>query len=139
MQSSRVIVVDDEPGYAELIADRFDRAEGVSVLATVTDPDDVLDYLEDEAADVDCIVSDYDMPDTDGLELNAAVQEVAPDVEFVLYTAYLDEELTAEAEQGGVTACFRKDGGRPQFQRLLDTVRTASGTGENGSEERGTG
>ncbi|MGZ0746579.1 MULTISPECIES: response regulator [unclassified Haloparvum] len=139
MQSSRVIVVDDEPGYAELIADRFDRAEGVSVLATVTDPDEVLDYLEDEASDVDCIVSDYDMPETDGLELNAEVQEVAPGVEFVLYTAYLDEELAAEAEQGGVTECFRKDGGRPQFQRLLDTVRAAGGAGGRGTEERGAG
>lgn len=139
MQSSRVIVVDDEPGYAELIADRFDRAEGVSVLATVTDPDAVLDYLEDEASDVDCIVSDYDMPETDGLELNAAVKEIAPDVEFVLYTAYLDEELAAEAEQSGVTACFRKDGGRPQFQRLLDTVRAAGGAGGGSTEERGAG
>lgn len=138
MQSSRVIVVDDEPGYAKLIADRFDRAEGVSVLVTVTYPDAVLEHLEDETSDVDCIVSDYDMPDTDGIELNAEVQAVAPDVDFILYTAYLDDELAAKAKQGGVSACFRKDGGRPQFQRLLETVRAAGGAGENGAEERGT-
>jgi DNA-binding NtrC family response regulator len=139
MQLSRVLVVDDEPGYADLIGDRFDRAEGVSVIAKLTHPEAVRDYLEDEAADVDCIVSDYDMPNTDGIELLADVQEVAPDVDFVLYTAYLDEELAAEAAEAGAVDCFRKDGGRAHFQQLLETVRTAGNGGGDGSEERSAG
>lgn len=135
MQSSRVIVVDDEPGYAELIGDRFDRAEGVTVIAKLTDPEAVLEYLEDETTNVDCIVSDYDMPSTDGLELLGEVRDVAPDVDFVLYTAYLDEDLAAEAADAGAADCFRKDGGRPHFQRLLETVRAAGAASRDGTEE----
>lgn len=139
MESSRVIVVDDEPGYADLIGNRLERADGITVVTTVTDPDRVLEHLKERTQDVDCVVSDYDMPNRDGLELHAEVQEVAPDVDFILYTAYLDEELTREADKAGVSACFRKDGGRTHFQRLLETVRAASGEGRGEAEERGAG
>jgi len=134
MESSRILVVDDEPGYAKLIGDRFDRAEGVSVVTTMTEPDAVLEYLKAGTSDVDCIVSDYDMPTTNGLELLDAVREVAPAVDFVLYTAHLDDDLVAEAEAADVAACFQKDGGRRQFKRLLDTVRAAAATGEDAEE-----
>ena len=60
-----ILHVDDEPDFAEMVATFLERENGRLNIQTTTNPTEGMDILA--AHDVDCIVSDYDMPRTNGI------------------------------------------------------------------------
>ncbi|PHQ46314.1 hypothetical protein DJ68_08080, partial [Halorubrum sp. C3] len=92
---TRVLFVDDEPGAADLAATHVERlVDGIETI-TRTSPDEALDAVRSER--VDCVVSDFDMPGADGLELLESVRELDPGIPFVLFTGKGSEEIASEA------------------------------------------
>ena len=119
----RVLFVDDQPGYAEVAAEYLERHDGIDRVVPETDPDTVPGRLETES--VDCVVSDYAMPELDGLALLELVREEHPDLPFVMMTGHSDEETAIEAISTGVTAYFRKQSGTDQYTRLAHRISNA--------------
>ena len=78
-----VVYVDDETGFADLASELLERETDRLSVESVTSADRALDRLD---GDVDCVVSDYDMPGTNGLELLEMVRGTYPDLPFVLFT-----------------------------------------------------
>ena len=74
MRGGRVLVVDDEPEIAALLAERL-RAEGLSV-TTTSSGRRALAALE--AGGIDAVVSDLRMPDMDGAALAGEITERWP-------------------------------------------------------------
>ena len=68
----------------------------------------VLDEIDETDEPVDCIVSDYEMPGMNGLDLLEAVRQHDPDVPFVIYTGHGNENVASEAISAGVTDYVRK-------------------------------
>jgi len=128
MASTRVLVVDDEPGGADLVAARLERSAVCGEAVATRDPHEALETVREGA--VDCVVSDYRMPRLDGLELFEAVRESDPELPFVLYTARDDPAFERRATEAGVTACLRKDGGRDHYRRMVEAIRRATGRSE---------
>ncbi|WP_058994083.1 response regulator [Haloarcula sp. CBA1127] len=118
-----VLCVDDEPSYADLIATHLERNDGAIDATGVTSATDGLSYLDEH--DVDCIVSDYDMPGTDGLEFLEAVRARDPDIPFLLFTSQGSESLASEAVSAGVTDYIQKSHGTQQYAVLGKRVRNA--------------
>ncbi|OYR53360.1 histidine kinase [Halorubrum sp. Ea1] len=119
----RVLIVDDEPGAADLAATHVERlVDGIETV-TYTAPDDALAAVESER--IDCVVSDFDMPGSDGLELLTAVREVDPGIPFVLFTGKGSEEIASEAISAGVTDYLQKGGGRDRYEMLANSVANA--------------
>lgn len=83
---------------------------------------------------IDCVVSDYDLPDRDGLALLADVQDLAPNLPVFLYTAKGSEEVAAEAIRAGVTGYLRKGTGPAQYALLANRIR--QGVGRARAERR---
>ena len=121
--ATRVLHVDDERSILDLTAAFLDRElESVSV-TTVTSPHEALDRLE--SGQFNCVISDYDMPEMDGLELFETIREDHPLVPFVLYTGKGSEEIASDAVNAGVTGYFQK-GGADQQRRLANRVEQAA-------------
>ena len=121
----RVLFVDDEPGAADLAATHVERLlDGIETL-TYTDPDDALRAVETER--VDCVVSDFDMPGSDGLELLTDAREIDPGLPFVLFTGKGSEEIASEAISAGVTDYLQKGAGRDRYEMLANSVENALG------------
>lgn len=78
-ESIRVLYVDDEPGFADTAASFLEREDDRLRVRTATDPEDGLAALAER--EVDCVVSDDDMPGTNGIELLELVREEHPDLE----------------------------------------------------------
>ena len=119
----RVLHVDDDPAFADLTATYLDRIDESIEVSTETSATAALDVLADER--IDCVVSDYDMPEMDGLEFLDRVRERDPDVPFVLFTGKGSEEIASEAISAGVTDYIQKEPGSDGFTVLANRVRNA--------------
>jgi PAS domain S-box-containing protein len=119
-----VLHVDDEPTVAETAAAFLRRGDDRISVTTVPGPNEALDALSEQS--VDCIVSDYDMPELNGLELLERVREEHPDLPFVLFTGKGSEEIASEAISAGVTDYLRKGAGTEQYDLLANRIRNAT-------------
>ena len=119
----RVLHVDDEPDFAEMAATFLEREDDSLSVETVTSVAEGLGYFHE--ADVDCIVSDYDMPGQNGIEFLKAVREEHPDLPFVLYTGKGSEEIASEAISTGVTEYLQKGSATSQYTVLANRIRNA--------------
>jgi PAS domain S-box-containing protein len=118
----RVLHVDDEPDLAALTATYLERADDRLTVETATSAAEGLDRLADG---VDCVISDYDMPGTNGIELLEAVREAYPDLPFILFTGKGSEEVASEAISAGVTDYLQKESGTDQYAVLANRITNA--------------
>jgi PAS domain S-box-containing protein len=119
----KILHIDDDQSVLDLTRSFLNKELDAPRITTVTDPEAVLDRLRDET--VHCIISDYDMPGRDGLELLQEVREQYPDLPFILYTGKGSEEIAADAINAGVTGYLQK-GGPDQIQRLANRTQHAA-------------
>jgi PAS domain S-box-containing protein len=125
MQSGiRVLLVDDDPSLTDLTSTYLERINENLDTHAVTDPEDALEYVR-ETRTVDCIVSDYNMPEMNGLELFDRIRDVDPDVPFILFTGKGSEEIASDAISRGVTDYLQKGTGTDQYQVLANRVENA--------------
>jgi len=121
----RVLFVDDEPGYSEMVSEYLESHDTIDAVVPETDPQETLQHLE--GGSIDCVVSDYSMPGLDGLELLDLVREEHPDLPFVMLTGQSDEETAIEAISAGVTDYFRKRSGTDQYTTLAHRISNVVG------------
>jgi CheY-like chemotaxis protein len=119
-ETRTVLVVDDDPDLTAVAGAYLGRLDGVSV-ETGTDPRETLGRVD---GSVDCVVSDYEMPGMDGLELLAAVRDVRPDLPFVLFTGTAEAGVAERARERGAQF-VRKGPSADGFDGLLAAVEAA--------------
>ncbi|WP_336025167.1 hybrid sensor histidine kinase/response regulator [Halobellus salinisoli] len=117
----RVLHVDDEPGLVDMAATFLEREDNRIDVRTANSPTDGLEILGDY--ELDCIVSDYDMPQTNGIEFLEAVREEYPELPFILYTGKGSEEIASEAISSGVTDYLQKESGTSQYTVLAHRIQ----------------
>ncbi|MFB6296835.1 MAG: GAF domain-containing protein [Halobacteriales archaeon] len=72
---------------------------------------------------VDCVITEYDLPDGTGLDLVDRIRETAPDAGCILFTAADHETIDTEAFHGAITEYLNRNA--PQvYERLAGLVRT---------------
>ena len=120
---TRVLHVDDDTDFAEMAAVFLER-EGFEV-ETATSSREGLDRLRDDASDYDCVVSDYDMPGENGLDLLDRVRQSHPELPFVLFTGKGSEEVASEAISKGVTDYVQKSGSPETYEMLARRIGNA--------------
>lgn len=119
----RVLYVDDEPGLLE-IGKIFLEATADFTVDTISSADDALAILPQQQ--YDAIISDYQMPGTDGIAFLKAVRSSGSATPFILFTGRGREEIVIEAINNGADFYLQKGGDpRAQFAELAHKVRQA--------------
>jgi two-component system response regulator HydG len=93
----QVLVVDNDPGHAEAMADSL-RSVGFAC-TVATGGREAISLLESSTFEI--VVSDLKMPDAGGLEVLAKCKELQPDAELILVTGHGTIESAVEAMQRG--------------------------------------
>jgi len=92
-----LLIVDDEKNYT-LILSAVLEEEGFETL-TANSASEALTILSD--AEVDLVLTDMKMPETDGISLLESVKEKDPELPVIMMTAYGTVEKAVEAMQKG--------------------------------------
>jgi len=114
-----VLHVDDDPPLLDLTKTFLEREDDIEV-RTESNPERALELLD---GSVDCVLSDYQMPEMDGIEFLDAVRERRPTVPFVLFTGQGSEEIASEAISAGVSDYIQKETGTDQYTVLANRIR----------------
>jgi PAS domain S-box-containing protein len=117
-----ILHVDDEQDFTDLTATYLEREDSRFTVETATSAADGLDRLTDRT---DCVISDYDMPGTNGIDFLKEVREERPDLPFILFTGKGSEEVASDAISAGVTDYLQKTSGTDQYTVLANRVTNA--------------
>ncbi|WP_234953627.1 PAS domain S-box protein [Halosegnis longus] len=115
--------MEDDAAFAELVSVYLERDEDAISVHTAATPEEGRELLT--AREIDCIVSDYDMPEMNGIEFLERVRETYPDLPFILYTGKGSEEVASEAISAGVTDYLQKERGTSQYTVLANRIHNA--------------
>jgi len=118
-----ILYVDDEPELLGLCKIFLEQGGEFSVtpVASVLESLDLL-----AASPFDAIVSDYQMPDIDGIEFLKRVRSRDENIPFILFTGRGREEVVIEAINNGVDFYLQKGGDpRAQFAELGHKIKKA--------------
>lgn len=121
-----VLYTDDEPGLLEL-GKIFLETSGTFTVETAISAQEALTLLKSRP--FDCIVSDYQMPEKDGIALLKELRSDNNQIPFILFTGRGREEIAIEALNNGADYYLQK-GGDPaaQFAELSHKIRLAVGS-----------
>jgi len=97
-----------------------DQTDEFVNVEAVPSASDALDKLA--TGRFDCVVSDYELPESDGIAFCEAVRERDPELPFILYTDRGSEAVASDAITAGVTEYFRK-GAAEQDASLTDAIQ----------------
>lgn len=118
-----ILHVEDDRDFADLCARFLTRQVETFDIRVVHDPREGLTALDE--ADLDCIISDYDMPGMDGIEFLKTVRQRGFDLPFILFTGKGSEEVAGEAISAGVTDYLQKNSHTEQYAVLANRVTNA--------------
>ena len=121
--TARIRVLHVEADAAAPTSTELSRAADGLAVAAATDAEEALDRLR--TGEFDCVVSDYDLPRTDGIELLEAVRAERPGLPFVLFTDQGSEGVASDAISAGVTDDLRKGSGPEQYRLPASRIRNA--------------
>jgi len=120
----RILYVDDEPDLLDIGKLFLEQYGDLTVTMALSAPDAIC-LLEQEKFDT--IISDYQMPEMDGIKFLIEVRRRFGQIPFILFTGRGREEVVIQAINNGVDFYIQK-GGEPksQFAELSHTVKSAA-------------
>lgn len=117
-QRHRILVVDDDEGMRENLAELFVVA-GYDVVTAASTPD-ALEKLR--RGGIDLLLTDYRMPGPTGAELIEAARRDRPDVRAVLMTAFGDNFTEIESVRHGAIGYITKPFEANEIVDLVDRI-----------------
>ncbi|EMA21145.1 PAS domain S-box protein [Haloarcula amylolytica] len=116
----QVLYVGTDSDDAETLSTALERENGRFMVETVRTAPEAVARLADDT--VDCLVSDYDLPEQNGIGLLETVRDEHPTLPFIIYTAQGSEAVASEAISAGVTDYLRKEPGTEQHVELTNRI-----------------
>ncbi|MCW5828407.1 MAG: sigma-54-dependent Fis family transcriptional regulator [Deltaproteobacteria bacterium] len=114
---ARVLVVDDDPNFLRLVTEHL-RADGHDVVQATNGVEGLARY----SPEIECVVSDVQMPEMDGLELLQSLRGRNPQLPVIMVTAQSTLDSAVQALRHGARDYILKP---TDLQRLATAVRNA--------------
>lgn len=121
MEKISVLYVDDEPTLLDLAKIYLEKT-GWLTISILPSAIQAIEHLKSHT--YDAIVSDYQMPDMDGIEFLKIVRKQYDGIPFILFTGRGREEVVVEALNSGADSYIQKGGNvKAQFVELQQKIK----------------
>jgi CheY-like chemotaxis protein len=115
----RILYVEDVPADAELVLHEISR-NGIEFAHTIVESKkDFIESLISVGPDI--IISDYHLPQFDGMHALSIRNEISPQTPFIIVTGASIEEVVTECMKAGADDCILKT----DLSRLIPSIRVA--------------
>jgi DNA-binding NtrC family response regulator len=132
---TRVLLIDDETEVIQVVGEILEMTGDIEVHGA-SSVDEGFEMLEKEEFDV--IVSDYRMPEKDGLQFLKELKEKENDKPFVMFTGKGKEQVCAEALKLGAFGFVSKNGqAEVVYAELESTIQKAVYCSRIGKQNQG--
>jgi DNA-binding NtrC family response regulator len=118
-ERKNLLIVDDDHGFLDLLKDVF-RPHNFSITC-VDKPTDAV--MQSRKKPFDVVLLDYQLPQLNGDQLIAVLQEINPRTRFIVLTGMGGEEIEDKFKGRGYFGFFEK--GHIDIQKLRDTILDA--------------
>lgn len=105
-QSRHILYLDDEPAVREVAGQLF--AKHGYRITCFDNCRAALEAIRNHPFDFDLVITDYSMPEMDGLEVARAIRTTRDDLPIIVTSGFMDAELTANASRDGVQELIGK-------------------------------
>jgi len=119
----RILHVDDDRNDLELTKYNLAKLSKDLEIEWCESVQEALDRLQTE--DFHCIISDYMMPDRDGLEFLRELRSRGDETPFIFFTGHGNEEIAAQALRSGADDYFARGIGDSSYERLYYGIERA--------------
>jgi len=119
-KQTRLLIVDDDPGMTETLADILsDMGHDVDIAG---DGYRAIEMIETNAYEV--VLMDVMMPGINGVETFKRVKHISPSMKFIMMTGYRQEvaELVEEAAKNGAYTCLYKPLDMNKVVAIVDEI-----------------
>jgi DNA-binding NtrC family response regulator len=110
-----VLVVDDDPGILETMADILDEMN--FKVSTASDGYQAIEMMK--SGSYDAVMMDVRMPGIDGIETLKRIKETKPDAKVILMTAYASQDMVLAARKEGASTVLYKPIDLDKIEALL--------------------
>jgi PAS domain S-box-containing protein len=115
----RILIVEDQPNDFELASREIKQIIKSCEFKRVENREEFLDALSQFLPDI--IITDYSMPEFDGLSVISLTKQYAPLVPVIVFTGSIDEETAAETVKAGAVDYVIKE----NLKRIKQAIRHA--------------
>jgi len=116
----RILHVDDDVNQSEFLQYFLPEMDEAFRIDFVCDPCQVMEKMKSER--YDCVVTDYQMPKINGIELAEKIRELF-DLPIIIYTGQGSEEIAEAAFSAGIDDYLRKEMDPSHYQVLSKRIR----------------
>jgi two-component system NarL family response regulator len=124
MTPTRVVVVDDHPMVAEGIEAILEGYDDLTVVATLSDGQTMIDRLD--ALRPDVILMDLNMPGLGGLSATEMILEQAPETRILILSMHDTPEYVQTALSHGARGYVLKDVPTEEIKQAIDAVMSGA-------------
>ncbi len=120
MNKQRILVVDDDTAIRTLLKDSFKILRPNYEVVVAVDGLTALEYLRHHH--VDLVMTDYQMPGLNGLDLIHQIDQTWAEVQIILMTGYCSVELATKLESLTLAGYLSKPFDPTQTLAMVDEV-----------------
>ncbi len=120
MKGLRILHIDDNEDDLELTRLNLLRQNGNLKIDLARSAEEALARLHEE--DYDCVLCDYMMPKTDGMQFLLALRKKGNSIPFIFYTCFYSEDIAARALRNGADAVIFKEVTASHFEKLYRSI-----------------
>jgi DNA-binding NarL/FixJ family response regulator len=119
--SMRILIADDHEFILDSLEILFSSMSSHEVVGTYTNAKELLNALEIHE-NIDLVLSDFNMPEMNGIEMTYRIRQAFPKTKILLLTVSEDANTIQEAFQAGISGYVMKKAGKAELERALQTI-----------------